>query len=65
MSKIGPFNVWAPGAGEVRIEVEGLAPEEIKYGVMIRGLGAADARRLAAELLNAEDEADRQEATDG
>ena len=62
MTKIGPFNVWAPGAGEVRVEVEPLLPEEIKHGAMVRGLSAAVARQLAAELLNAADEVDRDEA---
>jgi hypothetical protein len=61
VSKIGPFKVWAPGLGEVRIEVEGLLPEETKYGMLIRGLSASAARQLAAELLNAADGADRDE----
>jgi hypothetical protein len=59
VSKIGQFSVWAAVTGEVRIEVEPLDAAEMKHGAMVRGLDPGAARQLAAELLNAADEADR------
>lgn len=45
------------GAGEVRLTAE-LLPEERRWGTYVRGLSAEGARALAAELLQAADEAD-------
>lgn len=44
-------------AGEVRLKAE-LRPEERRWGAYVRGLSAESARALAAELLQAADEAD-------
>lgn len=47
--------------GAVRLSAEPLAPEEIRHGAFVRDVLPAKARALAAELLAAADEAERNE----
>lgn len=49
--------VSCTAAGEVRLTAE-LRPEEKRWGAYVRGLSSDGARALAAELLQAADEAD-------
>lgn len=58
MSERKQLTVGAYPAGEVRLSAT-LFPEEIRHGAYVRGLSAAGARALAAELLEAADEVDR------
>ena len=63
MTEQTQLTVTAMPAGEVRMEAE-LAPEEIRYGVYVRGVSADGARALAAELLKAADEVERNSVPD-
>lgn len=55
MSERKQLTVSAYPAGEVRLSAT-LFPEEARHGAYVRGLSAAGARELAAELLRAADE---------
>jgi predicted DNA-binding transcriptional regulator AlpA len=60
--ELGLIKVRATSQGEVRWEAAGPAPEEIKYGTIVRGMSPAAARELAADLVRAANDA---EASDG
>ena len=60
--EFGLIKVRATSQGEVRWEAAGPAPEEIKYGTIVRGMSPAAARELAADLVRAANDA---EASDG
>lgn len=52
------LNVTVAASGEVRVSAV-LLPEEIRHGTYLRGLDAEGAHALAAELLQAADDAER------
>jgi hypothetical protein len=58
MSEHKQLTVSAYPIGEVRLSAT-LFPEEVRHGAYVRGLSAAGARALAAELLQAADEVEQ------
>jgi hypothetical protein len=60
MSEHKQLTVGAYPAGEVRLSAP-LLPEEVRHGTYVRGLSVAGARALAAELLQAADEAEQRQ----
>lgn len=61
--KASPFDITALAVGAVRISLESLQPEEVGTGALVRDLDPVTARRVAIELLQACEEAERLRAT--
>lgn len=62
LPQVSPFRVSPLVVGAVRVSAD-LFPDEVKHGVIVRDIDPATARRIAIELLQACEEAERLQAS--